>query len=221
MIDEVMENVRKALGHPGKTVAPPAPPVIDESFTRLVGAGDDLAGTFVRMCEENKMHVESVTAGELPSRLSEFLKSQNVKSAALSAGGVVERLGLAGSLRQAGLDARSWKDMTLDGVYDVDCGVTDVDYAVAETGTLAIRASAGHGRALSLVPALHVAVVEQSQILPDLIDLFAALGRDGMGSAVTLITGPSKTSDIEMNLVVGVHGPMQVRVFLVRSPQGI
>jgi L-lactate dehydrogenase complex protein LldG len=211
----VMEKVRKALGHGGGTVKPPAPPVIEEGITRLMARDGDLVGTFVKVCEENKMHVERVGAGDIAGRLTEFLRAEKAKSVALSAGGAVERLGLLGALRQAGLNARGWNEMTLDDVYDVDCGVTDVDYGVAETGTLAIRAAVGHGRALSLVPALHVAVVEESRLLPDLIDLFAALGRDGLGSAVTLITGPSKTSDIEMNLVVGVHGPMQVRVFLV------
>jgi L-lactate dehydrogenase complex protein LldG len=213
MTEEVMQNVRRALNRTGPV---PAPPVIDESITRLVGAGADLAETFVRMCEENKMHVDRVAANDLTARLLDLLKSKNIQRIALSAGGIVEQLALATALRQSGLDAKSWTDMTLDNVYDVDCGITDVDYAVAETGTLAVRASAGHGRALSLVPALHIAVVKESQIVPDLIDLFAALNRDGLGSAVTLITGPSKTSDIEMNLVVGVHGPMEVRVFLVQ-----
>jgi len=62
--------------------------------------------------------------------------------------------------------------MTADEAYDFDCGVTEVDYAVAETGSVVIRHRPEHGRLLSLVPFVHVAVVDPKQLVPDLIDLF-------------------------------------------------
>jgi len=215
MSDDVLDRVRRALGRSGRLAAAPVPPRIDESITRLLNGGEDLAAHFTRMCEENKMHVEPVAAAQLSSRLGEFLGSNGIKRVALSNGGLLERLSVPAALWLGGIEAWTWNQITLDKLYDFECGITDVDYAVAETGSLVERATAGHGRSLSLVPALHIAVVEASRIVPDLVDLFAALTRDGMGSAVTLITGPSKTSDIEMNLVIGVHGPMQVQVFLV------
>jgi L-lactate dehydrogenase complex protein LldG len=106
--------------------------------------------------------------------------------------------------------------MTLDELYDFDCSVTDVYCAVAETGSLVMRASAGHGRALSLVPPIHIAVLEPRNFVPDLVDLFEKLSREGTGSAVSIVTGPSKTSDIEMNLVIGVHGPCKVQLFVLQ-----
>jgi L-lactate dehydrogenase complex protein LldG len=215
MNQDVLSKVRSALGRGAPLTAVPAPPQIDESITRLVAATDDLLTMFIRLCEENKMHVQRSSATDLATNLTQFLKQAGIKRAALSSGGLLERLSLAVALRLAGIDAQTWDQLSLDQVYDFDCGITNVDYAVAETGSLVVRASAGNGRALSLVPALHVAVVEKSKILADLIDLFAALDRDGSGSAVSIISGPSKTSDIEMNLVVGVHGPIQVQVFLV------
>ena len=105
--------------------------------------------------------------------------------------------------------------MTADEAYDFDAGVTEVDYAVAETGTLVIRHTPAHGRLISLVPFVHVAIVEPRLFLPDLIDLFEALKKDGTGSGVTLISGPSKTADIEMNTVTGVHGPNIVKAFVL------
>ena len=105
--------------------------------------------------------------------------------------------------------------MTADEAYDFDAGVTEVDYAVAETGTLVIRHRPEHGRLLSLVPFVHVAVVEPKKLLPDLIDLFEVLAKEGSGSGVTMISGPSKTADIEMNTVTGVHGPNVVKAFLL------
>ena len=118
------------------------------------------------------------------------------------------------ALRGAGLEVRTWDRMTLDELYDFDAGVTDVYAAVAETGSLVIKHSPEHGRALSLVPAVHVAIVEPKNLVADLVDLFEKLGRDGGGA--TIITGPSKTADIEMDLVVGVHGPGKVEIFLMK-----
>ena len=82
--------------------------------------------------------------------------------------------------------------MTADETYDFDAGLTEVDYAVAETGSLVIRHTPAHGRLLSLVPFVHVAIVEPRLFVPDLIDLFESLSRDGTGSGVTMISGPKQ-----------------------------
>ena len=108
-----------------------------------------------------------------------------------------------------------WDQSTLDAAYDLDCGVTDVYAAVAETGSLVIVPTPGHGRALSLVPPIHVAIVEPANIVPDLIDLLEKISAGPRVPNITIITGPSKTADIEGALVTGVHGPGVVRVFLV------
>ncbi len=89
-------------------------------------------------------------------------------------------------------------------------GITSAMYAIAETGSLAMASGPGTERMASLLPPVHVAIVEQSQILPDLFDLFAQLqstGLEHLASNLVLITGPSKTGDIELRLTTGVHGP--------------
>jgi L-lactate dehydrogenase complex protein LldG len=81
-------------------------------------------------------------------------------------------------------------------------------------------------RSFSLLPPVHLAVAEQAQLLPDLFDLFdpAFWERRGgtLPSCLSLVTGPSKTGDIELRLVTGVHGPGELHVILVaeRKPQG-
>jgi L-lactate dehydrogenase complex protein LldG len=100
-------------------------------------------------------------------------------------------------------------------MYEADIGLTDVYAAVAETGSIVVRRSADHPLMASLVPPVHIAVVERHQIVPDLIDLMRKLNVEGTAGGVTIITGPSKTADIEMNLVTGVHGPGEVHVFVI------
>ena len=73
-------------------------------------------------------------------------------------------------------------------------------------------------RSLSLLPPLHIAVASRDQVLPDLFDLFTSERRPpepSLPSCLSLITGPSKTGDIELRLVTGVHGPGEVHVVLI------
>jgi L-lactate dehydrogenase complex protein LldG len=101
-----------------------------------------------------------------------------------------------------------------------DIGITSVDLAIAETGTLLVCSRPGQERLASLLPPVHVAIVERSQIVPDLLDTFQILHEHGLAnlpSNIALITGPSKTGDIELQLTTGVHGPGKWRVIVVRS----
>ena len=90
------------------------------------------------------------------------------------------------------------------------------DWLVAETGTLALEARPEQPRSLTLLPPVHIAVVPRSRLVGDLFDLFAA--QRALPSCLSLITGPSKTGDIELRLVTGVHGPGEVHVVLVAEP---
>ena len=100
-----------------------------------------------------------------------------------------------------------------------DVGVTGVDYAIAETGTCVLLAKRGVSRLVSLLPPVHVAVVERGQILPSLDELFTLyrqeLQHGSPAGYMNLITGPSRTADIEYTLVTGVHGPGEVHMVLI------
>ena len=98
-------------------------------------------------------------------------------------------------------------------------GITSCDLAIAETGSLVMRSRSGRERVASLLPPVHIAVVERGQIVADLVDALAALSPRGEGelpSNVVLITGPSKTGDIELQLTTGVHGPGLWHVIVIR-----
>jgi L-lactate dehydrogenase complex protein LldG len=101
-----------------------------------------------------------------------------------------------------------------DALFEAAVGVTDVDAAIAESGSLVVSTN-GRIRNAWITPPVHVAIVRESQLLPDLVDLFP-LRPDCLDAAsTTIITGPSKTADIEGVLVTGVHGPGEVTIVLV------
>ena len=214
--DGVLQRVRRALGRANSPLAePPTPPALTESIVRLVGRDANLAETFAKRAGELKMLVTPVSAVDASRRLVEFVAKHPIKTVAMSVSPLLDRLGVRTALESAGLTVKSWDEITLDGMYDFDCGVTDVDCAVAESGTIVIKPTSRHGRSMSLVPMFHVAFVEPSQIVPDMVDLFERLARDPERSNYILISGPSKTADIEMNVVTGVHGPNVVCTFLL------
>jgi L-lactate dehydrogenase complex protein LldG len=95
-----------------------------------------------------------------------------------------------------------------------DAGITTADFAIAETGTLVLAASQGRPRATSLVPPRHIAVLSAERIVDTLFDLVQQLG--ALPSALTFITGPSRTADIELTPVRGAHGPVAVTVFITK-----
>lgn len=118
------------------------------------------------------------------------------------------------AIRADGIDVKS----TLDDqtLFSVDAAVTGVSAAIAETGTIVCTSGPDQARGASLIPPVHIAVVSASQILPDLCDYLAQLvDGDDLPANTNLISGPSKTADIEGILITGVHGPGELHVVLI------
>ena len=117
----------------------------------------------------------------------------------------VEKEVSRGALRQQAINA--------------DIGITGVDYVVAETGSCVLLPRKGVSRVISLLPPVHIAVVESGQVLPSLDELFTLRRQDfidgNLGSYMNLISGPSRSADIEYQLVTGVHGPGEVHMILL------
>ncbi|MEZ0339710.1 lactate utilization protein C [Mycobacterium sp. pV006] len=116
-------------------------------------------------------------------------------------------------------DSAPWvvdEELTPQRLDEIDAVVTTATVAVANTGTVVLTHGAGQGRrALSLVPDLHVCVVRADQIVDDIPKAVAALTASGLHTRpLTWISGPSATSDIELDRVEGVHGPRTLRVIL-------
>jgi L-lactate utilization protein LutC len=140
----------------------------------------------------------------------------------VGSGALLDPLGLPARLRGMGIDVLETAGMPPDSVrnsfFGADLGITGVDFLIAETGSVALFSRPHEPRFHSLLPPVHIAVAHADQILPDLFDLFEAKvwgEKPELPSCLTLITGPSKTGDIELRLVTGVHGPGEVHVVII------
>lgn len=114
--------------------------------------------------------------------------------------------------------------LNTDGGYDVnemeacEAGISECDALIAQTGSVLLTTRSGGGRALSVLPPHHVVLARREQLVPDLPAAYKSLhhtyGPAGWPSMITLITGPSRTGDIERILVLGAHGPKKLTVIV-------
>ena len=100
-----------------------------------------------------------------------------------------------------------------------DVGITGVEFAIAETGTAVLSSDSETGRLVGLAPPVHIVIVKRGQVLPSLDELFLLRKWQSINGLApqyaSLISGPSRSADIEYTLVTGVHGPGDVRMVLV------
>lgn len=193
--DNLLARVRSALGRePGDRV-PPAPPVRlaapgnSDRLARFSAAVTLLGGTVVEVAsvDQAKAEVQSRIAG------GTFVASSAP---------ILQTMGLA-------------QEFSRDACAQAEVGVTSAAYALADTGSL-VFLSAQESRLISLLPPRHIAVIERAKILSSLDELLGVVADPGAeSSAMVIVTGPSRTADIEMRLVRGVHGPGEITVIVV------
>jgi L-lactate dehydrogenase complex protein LldG len=188
--DEILGKVRAALAGTAPTPRPPIP---------HGSTPDDVVALFAARVADYRAVVERCTARQLPARLK----------AALPEGRVVVPAGLSVRVPQAIVD----DGLTAAELDACAAVVTDVAVGIAETGTIVLDHGPGQGRrAITLVPDVHVCIVRADQVVADVPD---AMPRLDPTNPLTWISGPSATSDIELDRVEGVHGPRTLHVLLV------
>jgi len=145
---------------------------------------------------------------DLTDKVIDFLQSRSIDRIHLEPH-VLDEL----ALEKAGITVSHASDAALR------VGVTKAVCGLADTGSILIADGEGDPLQASLLPEIHIAVLCISDILPSLADAMR-LPILRQSRAAVVITGPSRTADIEMSLTIGVHGPGEVHVFLVHSTAG-
>lgn len=234
--EQFITSVREALG---RKAGPPEHP-----YSRMQETGDSVAergrATLERLSANRRTNVEELARvaelrGWMVHRASgvedavgyvcRLAEKQEAKRVVRSAEGVFDDVPMDDALSALGASVQVMaREHESDGTFnpaDADLGVTGVDYAIAETGSVVILPRRGVSRLTSLLPPVHVALVKPSQTLESLDDLYLlrrlAYLRDGAdaGAYMNFITGPSRTADIEQTLVIGAHGPRETHMVIL------
>ena len=205
--DEVLGRVRTALGDAQRGVP------VGRAYNGASGERGNV-DLLVERLEDYRAVVHRTSPEELATTIGAVLAAARAAV-----------IGLPRGLPQAwcarlpsGLHVIDGDEASAAELEDVDVALTACTLAIAETGTLVLDHGAGQGRrALSLVPDHHVIVLHEEQVVPGVPDAIAALDPR---RPMTWISGPSATSDIELNRVEGVHGPRRLEVVVVGHGSG-
>lgn len=234
--DQILGDIKRALRGEGKSV-----PILAETAESAVMTLQDTVSEIRGRCERLRNELAERFEAESTRIGVRFYRAANnesaleyIESICSSAGmtrivaweaEVIAGIGLGEHLREKDIEflTESTDSEFIRKAESANLGVSGVDYALSDTATLVLRARNGQARSISLLPPVHLAIVKPEQLLSGLSDLFPLLRADAheegtdLSSAVTFITGPSRTADIELTLVVGVHGPQQLHVVLLEN----
>ncbi|MGW6457315.1 LutC/YkgG family protein [Streptomyces sp. NPDC055078] len=203
--DRVLARIRTAVAHSPEVPAP------GRDYLTAHTSGDPAAllDLLDRNLTEYRARVHRTTPARLPGLLAGILDTHGARSVAVPAG--LPTGWLAGSTAEPRHDDGPLTPAELDAT---DAVVTGCALAIAETGTIVLNGGPGHGRrALTLVPDLHICVIHAPEQIVASVPL--AMPRLEPTRPQTWISGPSATSDIELDRVEGVHGPRRLEVVLV------
>ncbi|MCL5951377.1 MAG: lactate utilization protein [Chloroflexi bacterium] len=211
--DEILGQVRAALGRRAETSVanvPASARVGPRQAGDANGEIEMLLGEIAKL-GGNPRHLES--KADLEAALENLVHEEGVKKATMWQTSELKELGVAEYLGTLGVEMIS-PHADRDQLADCDLGVTGVDAALPETGTLVLRSNPEKPRLVSLLPRVHLAILYPPLLDADLGTVLDKLRDD---SCVTFITGPSRTSDIELTVTIGVHGPKALHVWIVEK----
>ena len=203
-VDALLARVRKAVrAQPVSVASVPSHAMV----RRVAREQSDLASLFAAKASAIGMRVTRISDAELDATIARLLENRGKTVVAVRDPALAARAATAAGARLAPNDND-------DLLFDCEVGITDVDCAIAESGSLVVSTN-GRIRNAWITPPIHIAIVRAGEIVADLVDLFESRPDALDAASTTIITGPSKTADIEGVLVTGVHGPAAVEIVLV------
>ncbi|NEM96861.1 LutC/YkgG family protein [Pontibacter burrus] len=202
----VLRKVREALAKP----APFLPPTPDFTSPLHHTATDDLSVVFVEAFIKNSgTFVYCENEEDFFDQLYTFKREQNIEHL------FVWEANLQKALYHAGIE---YTDSEQDFVQKAQASLTTCESLITRTGSILVSSANAGGRRLSIYPETHLVVAKASQLVPDIKDGLQKLRdkyKENYPSMVSLVSGPSRTADIEKTLVMGAHGPKQLVLFLI------
>jgi L-lactate dehydrogenase complex protein LldG len=239
-IDRIKMALGKTFAQPGQKVdlfdrEMPAETraVLQRIKTRTAEGRKKLLETLIEAAEPINLKVVAVNdIGSAAAAISELVQNKDPewgsqKSVVAWQHPLIESLKLPDALADQGVPLffadlqKIEREHLRQRVIDSYIGITSADFCMADTATLVMRTRPGQARSVSLVPAIHIAVLKLNQIIADLKELYAVLkwdpqmSKEGLTNCMTFISGPSKTADIEATMVHGAHGPREVYIFVI------
>ena len=209
--EQILSDIRTALGR--SETSPVAP--LDEPLLRIPKMDPSFAVSLFKHKLEKLAGKAMVVPGRsavIPAvqPLLDGKRAVAANAPFLAACGLTSLPGV-----QSGITDR---DALREACAAADIGISSVDYALAETGSFVMLSSPENARLISLLPPVNLAVFPRSRILANLDELLSLLPKPAeQTSSMVLITGPSRTADIEQILVRGVHGPGEVYAVIVED----
>jgi L-lactate utilization protein LutC len=129
----------------------------------------------------------------------------------------LEELSVDEPLSESGTEVVVWRNLEdfRDVAANADIGLSNAEWAIAETGSLVLAGGPGKGRTVTLLPPTYIAIVPVDRLLRTTTEAFGKYSGGDLPANLCFHTGPSRSGDIEMSLAIGVHGPGDVHVLLV------
>lgn len=189
---------------PKKT--PPEPDRIEDPLARFLEELEAVGGHGFRAAD----------AGGARKYVLDLVRDRDAKLLVRWDDGELEALGVDVPLGEAGVEVVVWRDLPdfREVTARADVGLSTAEWAIAETGSLVLVSGPGRGRSVTLLPQTYVAVIPAGRVLGTVAEAIEKYAGGSLPSNVCFHTGPSRSGDIEMSLVTGMHGPGDVHVVL-------
>ncbi len=193
----------------------------------FTGSGADAVDRLVAELTAVGVAVERVSDhAQLSRAVGDLARRVAIRRAICNTDPLLDETDIVAVLGKLGVEVFTARDLAAldensrrERLFAADLGVAAPDWAIAETGSLVYAAAADQMRSTSLLPPVHLGVVARSRVLSDLFELPDQLVGRSVGGVpprnVAIVTGPSKTGDIELRLTTGVHGPGAVHVLIL------
>lgn len=217
--DKILTRIRRALAEVPDTEKPEDVKVERRYRQKGDHTPDKIVRLFAERVGEYKATVNRVKENELKEVITESCRRENVQKLVVPQGFPKDLL--PGYVTTQFDDAA--KPLSHQELDESDGVITACAFVIAQTGTIILDAGEGQGRrALTLVPDYHLCIVRENQIVELVPEGFSAVEASVKkeGKPITLISGPSATSDIELSRVEGVHGPRRLEVLIISSAGG-